>query len=182
MTGPAMSGPAMSGPAMSGPATGVPGTGGSPGQVPLEHRVLVLWRIRAAVGVSAVSLIACVIAALTAPAPAAIAVVAIVVLLAGGFAWWWTGLVWRSWRFEVGTASLHLRHGVFTRRASTIPFHRVQHIDLEAGPLERRLRLTTLVLRTASASTDSTVPGIDSTDAEAVRDRILALVGTGDAT
>ena len=70
---------------------------------------------------------------------------------------------------------------MLTRRESTIPYHRVQHIDLEAGPLERRLGLTSLILRTASASSDSTVPGIDAGDAEALRARILALVGTGDA-
>lgn len=154
---------------------------GGAGQVPLEHRVLVLWRIRAGIVVGAFAAAASLVAALTSPAPVALAVAAVVVLLTGGLAWWWTGLVWRGWRFEVGAQALHLRHGVLTRRASTIPYHRVQHIDLEAGPLERRLRLTTLVLRTASASTDSTVPGIDAADAERLRTQILALVGTGDA-
>lgn len=152
------------------------------GQVPLEHRVLVLWRLRAGIAVGILAGTGALVAGLTAPAPVAVAVVAVVVLLVGGLTWWWTGLVWRSWRFEVGAQALHLRHGVLTRRASTIPYHRVQHIDLEAGPLERRLRLTTLVLRTASASTDSTVPGIDATDAERLRTQILSLVGTGDAT
>lgn len=152
------------------------------GQVPLEPRVLVLWRIRAGVAVAVAGGSCALVAGLTSPAAVTVAIVAIVVLLAGGAAWWWTGLVWRSWRFEVGVHALLLRHGVMTRRASTIPYHRVQHIDLEAGPLERRFRLTTLVLRTASASTDSTVPGIDATDAETLRSQILALVGTGDAT
>lgn len=154
----------------------------SSGQVPLEPRVLVLWRIRAGLVVAVAAGSCALVAGLTSPAAVTVAVVAVVALLAGGLAWWWTGLVWRSWRFEVGAHALRLRHGVLTRRASTIPYHRVQHIDLEAGPLERRLRLTTLVLRTASASTDSTVPGIDSTDAETLRSQILALVGTGDAT
>ena len=172
--------------------TEVPGTNDAPmterppvvpsGQVPLEHRVLVLWRIRAAAVVGALSGACALVAGLTAPAPVAIATVAVVVLLAGGVAWWWTGMVWRSWRFEIGARALHLRHGVLTRRVSTIPYHRVQHIDLEAGPLERRLRLTTLVLRTASSSSDSTVPGIDADEADSVRARILSLVGTGDAT
>lgn len=152
------------------------------GQVPLEHRVLVLWRTRIALVLAVLVLVSGVVVALTTSVVAAIATALVVTGVLGGAGWWWTALVWRSWRFEVGESALHLRHGVVTTRASTIPYHRVQHIDLESGPLERRLRLTTLVLRTASASSDSTVPGIDAEDAEILRRRILALVGTGDAT
>jgi len=149
--------------------------------VPLERRVLSLWRIRAALALGAV--VALVLAG-GAGAGAWLAGLglALVLGLGGGLlVRWWTSLVWRAWQFRIGDAALHLRHGVLVRRESTIPFHRVQHIDLEAGPLERRLGLTTLVLRTASASSDSTIPGIDAAEADALRTRILALVGTGDA-
>lgn len=152
------------------------------GRVPLERRVLALWRFRAGLALLVVLGVIGVVLGLTVPGAVAAGAVAVLAGLGGGLAWWWTALVWRSWRFEVGELALHLDHGVLTRRASTIPYHRVQHIDLEAGPVERRLRLTTLVLRTASASSDSTVPGIDADEAEVVRERILALVGTGDAT
>lgn len=159
-------------------------TAGDPssGQIPLEPRVLVLWRTRLALVLGALVLLSGAAIALTTSILVAAASALVLVGVFGGVAWWWTALVWRSWRFEVGESALHLRHGVVTTRASTIPYHRVQHIDLESGPLERRLRLTTLVLRTASASSDSTVPGIDAADAEVLRRRILALVGTGDAT
>ena len=165
------------------PSPPVPPTPGPiTGQVPLEHRVLVLWRLRIALALGVLIVITGVIVTLTLSAVVALASVLVLLGFLGGAAWWWTALVWRSWRFEVGESALHLRHGVVTTRASTIPYHRVQHIDLESGPLERRLRLATLVLRTASASSDSTVPGIDADDAEVLRRRILALVGTGDAT
>lgn len=168
-------------PAMSGPrSTGDPAGAGS---VPLESRVLTLWRLRAGSGVVVVAVLCgVVIGASSGALTAGIITAAVATGVGGGLAWWWTALIWRAWRFEIGEHALHLRHGVLTRRASTIPFHRVQHIDLEAGPLERRLRLTSLILRTASASSDSEVPGIDADDAVALRSRILALVGTGDAT
>lgn len=151
--------------------------------VPLERRVLRLWRIRAALVVVPVALLPLVLLGVSDLAVAAVAAIVVAVLATlGGLNWWWTALVWRAWQFRVGEHALHLRHGVLTRHESTIPFHRVQHIDLEAGPLERRLGLTTLVLRTASASSDSTVPGIDAAHADELRTRILALVGTGDAT
>jgi uncharacterized protein len=152
------------------------------GQVPLEARVLSLWRIRAGSTLAVVCLVVGVVVGLAASVVAAAIVVSVLAAAGGVTVWWWTALVWRAWRFSVGPDALHLDHGVLTRRSSTIPYHRVQHIDLEAGPLERRFRLTTLVLRTASASSDSTVPGIDANDAETVRSRILARVGTGDAT
>lgn len=150
------------------------------GLVPLEERVLTLWRLRAAIGVTIAVVLVAVASVATAwwPGPAGAAVLAVA---GGAGAWWWTALVWRAWQFRIGEGALHLRHGVLTRRESTIPFHRVQHIDLEAGPLERRLGLTSLVLRTASASSDSRIPGIDAGEADELRAWILALVGTGDA-
>ncbi|MDZ7676460.1 MAG: PH domain-containing protein [Acidimicrobiales bacterium] len=152
------------------------------GLVPLEHRVLVLWRVRAAIVVVTVLVPVAVVLAVVASTAGAIAGALVVAGIGGGATWWWTALVWRSWRFEVGTDALQLRHGVLTRRSSTIPYHRVQHIDLEAGPLDRRFGLTSLVLRTASASSDSRVPGIDADHAAQLRQDILDLVGTGDAT
>lgn len=151
------------------------------GLVPLERRVLSLWRIRAALALGAwVALVLAVSVGAGQVVPGLVA--ALVLAAAGGLlVRWWTSLVWRAWRFRVGEGALHLRHGVVARRESTIPYHRVQHIDLEAGPLERRMGLTSLILRTASATSDSTVPGIDAGEADALRRRILALVGTGDA-
>lgn len=152
-----------------------------PELVPLERRVLTLWRIRSAIVLGVVTAVV-LAAGATAGAWIGGALLAAVVAAAGGaLGRWWTALVWRSWQFRIGAAALYLRHGVLTRRESTIPFHRVQHIDLEAGPLERRLGLTSLVLRTASSSSDATIPGIDADEADALRTRILALVGTGDA-
>ena len=151
------------------------------GAIPLDPRVLRLWRIRAVLGALPPLAAATVAGALLGGGAGAAAAFVLGGVVVVALAWWWTALVWRSWRFRVGEGALELRHGVLTRHESTIPFHRVQHIDTEAGPLERRLGLTTLVLRTASASSDSTVPGIDATHADELRTRILALVGTGDA-
>lgn len=166
-------------PAPDEPASG-PGSGS--GHVQLERRVLTLWRLRASFALAVAAALVFLGTVLVGGLLPALGVTLVVVVVLGGVAWWWTGLVWRSWEFRVGDGALHLRHGVLTRHVSTIPFHRVQHIDTEAGPLERRLRLATFVLRTASASSDSTVPGIDAAHAEELRIRILALVGSGDAT
>lgn len=151
-------------------------------RIPLDTRVLVLWRLRAGAAVALLVVLSSAGALLAIDLVAAAAVGVLLTVVLGGGTWWATRLAWRNWGFAVGARALHLDHGVFTRRSSTIPFHRVQHIDLEAGPVERRLGLTTLVLRTASATSDSTVPGIDTAAAEDLRRRILERVGSGDAT
>lgn len=152
------------------------------GEVRLERRVLRLWRLRLGMGLAVAVVVVFVGVTVPVGPVVSLATTAVIGGASGALVWWWTGLVWRSWAFRVGERALHLRHGVLVRRESIIPFHRVQHIDTEAGPLERRLGLTTFVLRTASASSDSTVPGIDAAHAEELRRRILTLVGSGDAT
>jgi uncharacterized protein len=152
------------------------------GEVSLEPRVLLLWRLRAgAVGAVTAAVVLVVSASTIGALPAAVTTAGFLLVCVAAV-WWWTGLVWRAWGFRVGERALHLRHGVFVRKVSAIPFHRVQHIDIESGPLERRLGLATFVLRTASASSDSTVPALDAGHAEELRERILSLVGSGDAT
>ncbi len=169
----------VDGPEGAGPPEDV-AVAGTTGLVPLERRVLRLWRIRAALVVVPLALAAGAVGALAVGGSAGVGIGVAAALVGGAVAVGWTTLVWGAWRFRVGAEALELRHGVWTRVESTIPYHRVQHIDLEAGPLERRLGLTSLVLRTASASSDSVVPGIDAGHAEALRTRILALVGEGE--
>lgn len=155
-------------------------TGG--GTVPLERRVLTLWRIRL-VPVALVAGVgtAVLVGAAADAVPAAVLAGVVALAVAAGSVAWWTHLVWRSWAFRVGDEALELRHGVFVRRISTIPLHRVQHVDLESGPLERRLDLASLVLRTAAATSDAHVPGLDRADADVLRLQILDRVGAGDA-
>lgn len=146
----------------------------------LDDRVLRLWRIR-------VLLIAVPICLAMGTGLAFLdAIVGVVgaasilgVAVAAG--WAWTSLVWRAWRFAVGPDALILEHGVVVRVRSTVPYHRIQHIDTKVGPLEQRLGLASLVLHTAAATSDATIPGIDADQIDEVRLQILARAGDGDA-
>ena len=89
------------------------------------------------------------------------------IAVAGGLAaWWWPRSRYRHWRYQVAPDALELRHGVVRRIHSAIPYFRVQHIDVAQGPVERAVGLSRLVLHTASAGTDATIPGIAAGDAE----------------
>jgi membrane protein YdbS with pleckstrin-like domain len=102
--------------------------------------------------------------------------------VAGGLAAWWVPRArYRHWRYHVAPDALELRHGVVRRVHSAIPYFRVQHIDVAQGPVERAVGLARLVLHTASAGTDATIPGIAAGDAEGLRRLILARAGHGDA-
>jgi membrane protein YdbS with pleckstrin-like domain len=48
----------------------------------------------------------------------------------------------------------------------------MQLVDVTAGPIHRMLRLTTVQLHTAAATTDASIPGLRPTVAADLRDRL----------
>jgi hypothetical protein len=94
---------------------------------------------------------------------------------------WLPRLAYEHWRYTIGDATLHLHHGVVFRTESSIPYFRVQHVDIERGPLDRAFGLSRLIVRTASATSDATIPGLGEGDAAELRRVILERAGRGDA-
>lgn len=88
---------------------------------------------------------------------------------------------WRRRTWLLSSTALELRRGVVVQRAAWIPYHRIQQIDLERGPIERILGLSQLVVRTAAATTDGTLYGLAPDDAQRIRGRLLELAGVDDA-
>jgi membrane protein YdbS with pleckstrin-like domain len=152
----------------------------------LDRRIVVVWTVQIAALFLVLALVALAvdvgarIAGAHPPWPPGLA--AVLVALAGGLvAWWYPRTDYRYWRYEVAEDALELRHGILRRVHSAIPYFRVQHIDVTQGPVERLVGLSQLVIHTASAGTDATIPGIAAHEAEDLRRRILAKAGTGDA-
>ncbi|WP_447729162.1 PH domain-containing protein [Pseudoxanthomonas suwonensis] len=74
------------------------------------------------------------------------------------------------------------RRGGLWRMETLVPVSRVQHLDLERGPLERRLGLATLVVHTAGTRMAAVrLPLLALEDAEVLRDRLARQVEAGDA-
>jgi hypothetical protein len=153
---------------------------------PLDRRIVVVWTVQEAAGygVLALAVLAADLGARMAgvdlPGPPGLAAG---LLAAAGLpaAWWLPRASYRHWRYQVAADALELRHGVVRRVHSAIPYFRVQHIDVTQGPVERAVGLARLVVHTASAGTDATIPGIAAGDAEGLRRLILARAGSGDA-
>lgn len=95
-------------------------------------------------------------------------------LLMLALAWVHGGLSHRRTRYRLDGDGLRIRRGVCWQGETLVPRSRVQHLDLERGPLERRLGLATLVLHTAGTRMSAVrLPGLDAARARALRDALV---------
>ena len=80
----------------------------------------------------------------------------------------------RRTSYRLGGDGLHIRRGIWWREETVVPRTRVQHLDLERGPLERRLGLATLVVHTAGTRQHAVqLGGLDEGRARDVRDALI---------
>lgn len=69
---------------------------------------------------------------------------------------------------------LWLQSGVYWRKAVFVPRDRVQHTEVNHGPLDRKMGLAKLVLHTAGVQMQHlTIPGLTDAQAHALRDNLL---------
>lgn len=77
--------------------------------------------------------------------------------------------------YVMGEDRLRVVRGLLFRSDSVVPFGRIQHIDLDQGPLERLYGLSTLTVHTAGTHNASVrLPGLLNEDAVAMRETIRA--------
>ncbi|MFC8924087.1 PH domain-containing protein [Cellulosimicrobium sp. NPDC057127] len=90
----------------------------------------------------------------------------------------WTAVVVPRQVRAIGYAErdddLLIRTGILFRTLVVVPYGRMQYVDVQAGPLARRLRIAQIQLHTASASTDATIDGLEPAEAERLRDRLAS--------
>ena len=77
----------------------------------------------------------------------------------------------------MGTGRLRVVRGYMFYRDTFVPFGRIQHIDVDQGPIDRRYGLATLTVHTAG-NHNSTValPGLAHADALAMREASRAAI------
>lgn len=137
---------------------------------------MTVWRVGLALGLLAPALATAVVGAMLlptwrwVPATAAVMVVPFVV-------WWLPRARYRRWRWRLDELALDLEHGVIVRRRASVPYFRVQQIDVSRGPLARALGLAALDVTTASAAGSATLPGLTATLAPVVRHELLRRAG-----
>lgn len=81
--------------------------------------------------------------------------------------------IYRRWGYDMGDQQLRILRGYLWRTDTIVPFNRIQHIDVAQGPLQRMFGLSTLIVHTAGTHNSIvTLPGLDPSDAESMRDTI----------
>lgn len=80
---------------------------------------------------------------------------------------------YRSRGYNMAADRLRVVKGVMFHADTVVPFSRVQHLDVEQGPLERAFGIARLILHTAGTHNASvTLPGLPFDDAKAMREDI----------
>ena len=81
----------------------------------------------------------------------------------------------RSIGYRLRDDDLLFRRGIMFQRFVSVPYGRMQLIDITRGPVGRMLGLADLKFVTAAASTGVVIPGLPEPEAAALRDRLVEL-------
>jgi uncharacterized protein len=82
-------------------------------------------------------------------------------------------LRWRRWRYEIREDEVDLQRGIVWVSRTLVPLARIQHVDTQSGPLQRRFNLATVVFYTAAGANQ--IPELSAPVAAEARDRIAEL-------
>ena len=100
--------------------------------------------------------------------PASLAIVFIIVLAL-------TPRRVRAMGYQLRDDDLLFRKGLMFQRFVSVPYGRMQLVDINRGPLARAVGLSELKFVTAAAATGVVIPGLPEADAEELRDRLVEL-------
>ena len=138
----------------------------------LDPRVVIGWRVSTALRLGLL-LGGVVFAAWTLLPDFATPITALAASLWVGWIAWHPGARLRRWRWRLTDIAIELRRGVIVHRHEAVPYFRIQQIDIEAGPIDRLLGITSLSVTSASAAGSATLPGIPAEIAPEVREELL---------
>jgi uncharacterized protein len=93
----------------------------------------------------------------------------------------WSKLTYRFYRYELRADGFRKEHGVIWKKYVTIPYDRIQNVDIYRGVIARILGLSDLQIQTAGAITpgsygafsEGRLPGLAKEVAEQIRDELI---------
>jgi len=91
---------------------------------------------------------------------------------------WHPRRAYRAWGYRLDEKVLEIRQGIWFRTLTLLPLSRLQHVDLDAGPIERGLGLASLMFHTAGTQNAIILlPGLEASRARQLRDHLVAVGG-----
>jgi membrane protein YdbS with pleckstrin-like domain len=101
-------------------------------------------------------------------------VLVVLVLLAGALGVWVVRRQVAAITWTELDEELVVRRGRLFRTLVSVPYGRLQYVDVQSGPLSRRLGMARVELHTASPESRGHIPGLPIEEAEALRTRLAA--------
>jgi len=92
----------------------------------------------------------------------------------------WAQLSYQSFKYQLDDETIVIERGVIWKRHVSIPYQRVQNVDIVRGPIARMLGFADLQIQTAGISgvaiMEGRIPAITPEDAIELKDKILSKV------
>ena len=101
------------------------------------------------------------------------------------FCYVWAKLTYRFWLYDITEDAYKMEQGVIWKRYVSIPYERIQNVDIHRGVIARLLGLSELRIQTAGfggaqgkwgAWSEGRLPGIDRERAEQLREQLISKV------
>ena len=98
----------------------------------------------------------------------------------------WAKLSYRYWGYELTQKAIKVEKGVIWKKYISIPYDRIQNVDIYRGVLARILGLSDIHIQTAGYSgygkrgfgTEGRLPGLDVKKSEQLREELIEKVST----
>ena len=105
-------------------------------------------------------------------------IVFLITTLGAIVAYIWAKWQYRFYHYELREDGFRKEYGVIAKRYVTIPYERIQNVDIYRGLIERILGLSTLKIQTAGGSSisvgaEGSLPGLSHEIAEQMRDELV---------
>jgi len=99
----------------------------------------------------------------------------ILVIMLCWFAHYWPAIDYRYRSYRLNTHCIEIKKGILWRKVLNVPRTRLQHIDVNSGPIERKYGLAHLIIHTAGTVGASVMlEGLDQETAVQIRDYLVA--------
>lgn len=142
-----------------------------------DERVLMVWRVSNAVSYGILFTLIAIVTVILAVFNLGIVIWAIAGLAAVGLLWALSGIVlrrqWENWTFQITPEALEMSHGWIWKHRRVVALDRIQHVDINSGPFDRKFGLVQVVVYTAG-TTVGMIPGLVPDRANRLRDQLMA--------
>ncbi len=97
-----------------------------------------------------------------------------------GFRWNWAKLSYNAYKYQLAEDAFKKEYGVIRKRYTSIPYERIQNVDIRRGILARILGLSDLMIQTAGSQvagrgmmSEGFLPGLSEEKAEEIREELI---------